>query len=67
MIAAEPELADDCYQSFVARKYVKQEGYKTGTVADGLRINLAQIAWPIVRDLVDDVITVTDEEIKVKN
>ncbi|XP_038059267.1 serine racemase-like isoform X1 [Patiria miniata] len=63
VIAAEPELANDCYQSFVAKKHIRQDHYPN-TVADGLRISLGDVAWPIVRDLVDDVITVTEEEIK---
>ena len=33
------------------------------TVADGLRIGLGHKTWPIIRDNVTDVITVTEEEI----
>ena len=33
------------------------------TVADGLRIGLGKRTWPIIRDNVTDVITVTEEEI----
>ena len=33
------------------------------TVADGLRIGLGKKTWPIIRDNVTDVITVTEEEI----
>lgn len=33
------------------------------TVADGLRIGLGKKTWPIIRDNVTDVITVTDDEI----
>ncbi|XP_071790285.1 serine racemase-like [Asterias amurensis] len=63
VFAAEPELANDCYRSFVAKEHVRQDCYPT-TVADGLRISMGDVAWPIIRDLVDDVITVTDDEIK---
>ncbi|XP_033628370.1 serine racemase-like [Asterias rubens] len=63
VIAAEPELANDCYQSFVAKKHIRQSHFPS-TVADGLRISVGNVAWPIIRDLVDDVITVTEDEIK---
>ncbi len=63
VFAAEPELANDCYRSFVAKEHVRQDCYPN-TVADGLRISLGDVAWPIIRDLVDDVITVTEDEIK---
>ena len=33
------------------------------TVADGLRIGLGKRTWPIIRDNVTDVMTVTEEEI----
>lgn len=43
-------------------------GHKGGelpdTVADGLRINLSDKTWPIVRDDVDEIVTVPEEEIK---
>ena len=33
------------------------------TVADGLKVGLGKTTWPIIRDNVTDVITVTEEEI----
>ena len=33
------------------------------TLADGLRGRMGNLTWPIVRDFVDDVITVCEEEI----
>lgn len=33
------------------------------SVADGLRTTLGPNTWPIVRDLVDDIITVSEDEI----
>ncbi len=33
------------------------------TIADGLRAPLGSLTWPIVRDLVDDVVTVSEREI----
>ncbi|GCC21278.1 serine racemase-like isoform X1 [Chiloscyllium punctatum] len=61
--AAEPEKADDCYQS-------KQSGcltpnrYAPVTIADGVKTSIGEKTWPIIRDLVDDVFTVSEEEIK---
>lgn len=61
--AAEPEMANDCYIS-------KQTGVKTAnksppqTIADGVKVSIGANAWPIIRDVVDDVITVSEEEIK---
>ncbi|XP_078494737.1 serine racemase-like [Ciona intestinalis] len=61
--AAEPEEANDCYLS-------KINGYRTPlkktpvTIADGVKVTIGENAWPIIRDLVDDVITVSEEEIK---
>nr|CAD1818756.1 unnamed protein product [Ananas comosus var. bracteatus] len=36
---------------------------ETDTIADGLRAFLGELTWPVVRDLVDDIITVDDVEI----
>lgn len=63
VIAAEPKLADDCYQSFHAGKRLPLLKYPD-TIADGLKINMGPVAWPIIADLVDDVCVVTEEEIK---
>jgi len=48
--------------------YQKQKGERVSlptstTVADGLRVSIGQLNWPIIRDLVTEVITVTEEEI----
>jgi serine racemase len=36
---------------------------KLDSVADGLKTTLGPNTWPIVRDFVDDIFTVTEEEI----
>ncbi|XP_077241825.1 serine racemase [Tasmannia lanceolata] len=61
VLAAEPRGADDAAQSKAAGRIVTLP--ETNTIADGLRAFLGNLTWPIVRDLVDDVITVGDEEI----
>ncbi|XP_078176591.1 serine racemase [Carex rostrata] len=61
IIAAEPKGADDASQSKVAGRIVTLP--ETNTIADGLRAFLGDLTWPVVRDLVDEIITVSDEEI----
>ncbi|KAM6587891.1 hypothetical protein CsatA_010496 [Cannabis sativa] len=61
ILAAEPKRANDAAQSKAAGKIITLP--ETNTVADGLRAFLGDLTWPIVRDFVDDVITVEDNEI----
>lgn len=63
IIAAEPELADDCYVS-KRDDVLSPKATFPNTIADGVRVNVGPVAWPFIRDLVDDVITVTESEIK---
>lgn len=61
VIAAEPRGADDAAQSKAAGRIIKLQ--ETNTIADGLRASLGDLTWPVVRDLVDDIIIVDDNEI----
>lgn len=61
VIAGEPEGADDAYRSFHAKKLIPMEGPKT--IADGLLTSLGKINFAIIMDYVDDILTVSDEEI----
>jgi threonine dehydratase len=61
VIAAEPERADDAYRSFHARKLIPVEN--PDTIADGLRTSLGSLTFPIIRDHVSDIVTVSDEAI----
>ncbi|KAL1326579.1 hypothetical protein HN51_036697 [Arachis hypogaea] len=61
IFAAEPKGADDAAQSKVAGRIITMA--KTNTIADGLRAFLGDFTWPVVRDLVEEVITVEDSEI----
>ncbi|OAY56515.1 serine racemase [Manihot esculenta] len=61
VLAAEPRGANDAALSKAAGEIVRLP--ETNTIADGLRAFLGNLTWPIVRDLVDDVIVVEDEEI----
>ncbi|KAG9485828.1 hypothetical protein GDO78_008744 [Eleutherodactylus coqui] len=61
--AAEPLNADDCYRA-------KMSGVLTPnlqppvTVADGVKTSIGPNTWPIIRDEVDEVFVVTEDEIK---
>jgi threonine dehydratase/serine racemase len=61
VFAAEPLGADDAARSKAAGKLIPQTGPKT--IADGLLTSLGDLTWPVIRDLVERVITVREEEI----
>lgn len=61
IIAAEPAGADDCARSKAAGELILQTA--PNTIADGLLTSLGQKTWPVIRDLVERVITVDDTEI----
>jgi threonine dehydratase/serine racemase len=61
IFAAEPLGADDAARSKAAGRWLPQEGPRT--IADGLRTSLGRLTWPIIRDQVEEVVTVTEEEI----
>jgi threonine dehydratase len=59
--AAEPQLADDAFRSLVSGRIELNEHAET--IADGLRTNLGDINFPIIRELVRKVLLVSEEEI----
>lgn len=59
VLGAEPEGADDAFQSKQAGKFIPQ--LSPNTIADGLRTSLGELTWPFIRDQVDEVITANDE------
>jgi threonine dehydratase len=61
VIAAEPANANDAAQSFRAKKRIVTE--KKFTIADGLRTNVGELTFPIIQRYVDDIVTVSEEEI----
>jgi threonine dehydratase len=64
IILAEPKQLDDAKRSFTEGKLLKHSpDNKLDSVADGLKTTLGPNTWPIVRDFVDDIITVSEEEI----
>jgi len=61
VFAAEPIGADDAARSKAAERFIPQTNPQT--IADGLRTSLGEWTWPVVRDLVDDVLVVSDDSI----
>ena len=62
VIGVEPELADDATRSF--RTGALQSVHNPPTIADGLRTpSLGKITFPLVRQYVDEMMTVTEAEI----
>lgn len=62
IFAAEPSGADDAARSKAAGQLLPQTGPRT--IADGLLTSLGELTWPFIRDQVERVVTVTEEEIK---
>jgi threonine dehydratase len=61
IFGAEPAGADDAYQSKRAGTFIPQSG--PHTIADGLLTSMGTLTWPVVRDLVEDVVIVGEDEI----
>jgi threonine dehydratase len=65
VIGVEPELASDAAQSFKAGKIVTLSGDQSQTAADGLRSqSVGELNFAHMRAFVDDVVTVTEDEIR---
>lgn len=62
VFAAEPTGADDAARSLAAGRLIPQTD--PNTIADGLLTSLGEFTWPIIRDHVERVLTVSDEEIR---
>ncbi len=65
VIGVEPELAGDLAEGFAHGRRVSWEAAQTGrTIADGLRVPVVgEVTWPHIAAFVDDVVTVTEEQI----
>ncbi|MBM4069492.1 MAG: pyridoxal-phosphate dependent enzyme [Planctomycetes bacterium] len=61
VFAGEPAGADDAARSKAAGQLMTQNAPRT--VADGLLTSLGDLTWPVVRDLVERIITVSEEQI----
>ena len=61
VIGVEPQNADDAHRSFYAGRIIPSDNPQT--IADGLRTSLGALTFAIIRDKVDDILTVTEESI----
>lgn len=61
LVGAEPAGADDAARSLAAGRLIPQTAPQT--MADGLLTSLGELTWPILRDHLEEIITVSDEEI----
>jgi threonine dehydratase len=61
LFGAEPLGADDAARSKAAGTLIPQT--EPHTLADGLLTSLGELTWPVVRDVVEAVLTVREEEI----
>lgn len=61
VIAAEPERANDAFQSFHSGTFVPS--INPDTIADGLRTSLGSLTFPIIMENVDDIVTVSEQGI----
>lgn len=62
VIGAEPQQMDDAFRSLQSGK-IEINPPGSYTIADGLRTNLGDITFPIIRDNIDRIVTVTEDEI----
>lgn len=62
LIGAEPDAADDAARSLTAGTLVRNAA-PPDTIADGLRTNLGDNNWPILRDHIETIITVDEDAI----
>ena len=61
IFGAEPEGADDAARSLEAGELLLQTG--PDTICDGLLTSMGEHTWPIIRDHLEKIITVSDEEV----
>jgi threonine dehydratase len=61
VIAAEPEQADDAYQSFMRKQFIPS--VSPDTMADGLRTSLGTLTYPIILSHVNEIVTVSEKSI----
>lgn len=61
IIGSEPEIVNDAYRSF--KTGTRQINHRIDTIADGLRTNLSESTFAIIHKNVDDILTVSEEEI----
>ncbi|MFI6298638.1 threonine/serine dehydratase [Nonomuraea sp. NPDC050790] len=65
VVGVEPELAADALESLRAGRPVSWEPARTfRTIADGLRADLSELTFAHLRERLDDIVTVSEDEIR---
>jgi len=62
VLGAEPLGADDAARSKAKGEWLPQTA--PNTIADGLLTSTGELTWPVIRDQVERIITVTDDQIR---
>ena len=63
VFGAEPLGADDTARSIAKGEWLPQTA--PNTIADGLLTSTGELTWPVIRDQVERIFTVTDDQIRV--
>ena len=58
---AEPEEADDAYQSLKQGKIIPN--ITTNTICDGLRAEIGSKTFPVIQELIDEIIPISEKEV----
>lgn len=61
VFGAEPEEADDAYQSLKAGKIVPNK--TINTICDGLRAEIGTKTFPVIQNLVDEIIPISEKDV----
>ncbi|MCH7847196.1 MAG: pyridoxal-phosphate dependent enzyme [Planctomycetes bacterium] len=61
LFGAEPTGADDAARSLAAGELIPQTN--PNTICDGLLTSMGELTWPIIRDHVEAIFTVSDEQV----
>jgi threonine dehydratase len=61
IVAAEPENADDAFQSWKQGRFIPS--VHPDTIADGLRTSLGSVTFPIIMHLISEIVTVSESSI----
>ncbi len=65
VIGVEPELAGDAAASLHAGELVRWDAHdRARTSADGLRAEPSELTWAHIKEYVDDIVTVSEDEIR---
>ena len=62
VIGVEPRAADDTWRSFESGRIVRA-ATGSDTIADGLRTGVGELTFPIIKDRVDRIVTVSEDAI----